>query len=99
MRLKIDVQDTGVTVQHDGPNGDVIVKAVDPQELARAFAGEVVMDTGWLGARIHRYSQSGGITRVLVESPPAKVTIKFDDERNRATIQEFRERGHPSLPL
>jgi len=96
MRLKIDVTDTGVTVQHDGPNGDVVIKAVDPVELARAFAGEVVMDTGWLGPRIHRYMQVGGVTRILVESPPAKRTIKFDDERRvRNTVQEFKNVACP----
>lgn len=89
MNLTINVTDGGVTVEHDGPNGDVVVKAVDPQELARAFAGEVVVDTGWLGPRIHRYSQIGGVTRLLVESPPAKRTIKFDDERARHTVEEF----------
>jgi len=40
MNLRIDVNDAGVTVQHDGPNGDVVVKAVDPQELARLCATE-----------------------------------------------------------
>lgn len=90
MRLKIDVSEMGVTVQHDGPNGDVVVKSVDPQDLSRAFAGDVIMDTGWLGPRIHRYAQMGGITRILVESPPAKRTIRYDDERGRMTVQEFK---------
>ena len=97
MNLRIDVNDAGVTVQHDGPNGDVVVKAVDPQELARAFAGEVVMDTGWMAPRVHRMAQIGGVTRILVESPPAKRPIKFDDERGRRTVQEFKDVACPRV--
>jgi E2/UBC family protein D len=78
MRLKIDMSEQGITVQHEGPNGDVVVKAVDAQDLSRAFAGEVIMDTGWLGPRIHRFSQMGGVTRLLVEEPPKRRTIKYE---------------------
>jgi hypothetical protein len=79
--MKIEFSDRGVIVQHDGPNGDVVVKAVDPNDLSRAFAGEVLMDTGWMGQRIHRFSQVGGITRLLIEDPPQRRTLKYEGNR------------------
>ncbi len=81
MRMKIDMSETGIIVQHDGDNGDVVVKAVDPQDLSRAFAGEVIMDTGWLGPRIHRFAQLGGITRLLIEDPPQRRTLRYEGQR------------------
>jgi hypothetical protein len=81
MRMTLEITDSGILVQQDGPNGDTIVKAVDPTDLRRALAGEIIMDTGWLGPRIHRFTQVGGITRVLVEDPPQRRTVKYEGDQ------------------
>jgi len=83
MNLKITVSEHGCLVEQEGQNGDVILKAVDATDLARAFAGDSILDTGWLGPRIHRFAQVGGVTRLLVEAPPTRRTIRYE----RATVE------------
>jgi hypothetical protein len=83
MKLTLEISDRGCIVQHAGANGDLVVKAVDVGDLARAFAGDVIMDTGWLGPRVHRYAQMGGVTRLLIEDPPQRRAIRYE----RTTVE------------
>ena len=99
MRMRIDINDGGITVQHEGQHDDVIVKAVDVQDLSRALTGDVTMDTGWLGPRLHRFSQMGGLTNVLVEVPPKlrRITYAGQIYENVPTprcLFKFRLRGN-----
>ena len=80
-QMKLQLSETGIIVQYDGDNGDVVIKAVDPQDLSRAFAGDVIMDTGWMAPRVRRFSQTGGVVRVLIEDPPQRRTLKFEEVR------------------
>ncbi len=81
MRMKVELSEKGIIVEHSGDNGDVVVNVVDPQELSRAFAGEVLMDTGWLGPRVHRFAQVGGVVRLLVEDPSTRRTLKYEGDQ------------------
>jgi hypothetical protein len=42
--------------------------------------GVLLADTGWLGPRIHRFAQMGGVTRLLLEDPPQRRTLRYGRE-------------------
>jgi hypothetical protein len=96
--MRIEITDGGVSVQHEGQHDDVVVKTVDVQDLSRALAGDITFDTGWLAPRIHRYSQIGGLTNVLLETPPKLRRITylsqvFENVPTPRCLWKFRLRG------
>lgn len=79
--MKLLIKEDSILVEEISSSGEVTVKAVSARDFALAVAGDIVLDTGWLGPNVRRMRQKGGHTVVLVEDPPTVRDVRFGQER------------------
>jgi hypothetical protein len=79
--VRLEIREDAILMEERSAEGEVTVKAVSTRDFVRAVAGELVLDTGWLGPNVRRLQEKGGQTHVLIEDPPTVREVQYESRR------------------